>query len=206
MRITDFQAKFRYLYHVTDKRNLPGICRRGLLPTVTLLKELGIDKPTIDEITTAARPRDRAVKDSTGETFIITNNKPLLGSILSSVLVDMTAEQWLHSLNSRVFFWPEAFRMNATLIARSKNSPCCLLKLDANKLAERYYSCMEFSPINTGSVRSTNQRRGSRTFIPAVEYTPNSWRGLHRSNVIQEVSILSDVYPIQHFLVGVDEV
>jgi hypothetical protein len=153
-------------YHVTDAGNADSIMRRGLLSTDRLLD---LYQATEDQRRAAkARPRQSSVVLRHAEfgCATIRDQLPLNIAMLKKVLIPGTSvQEWLALLDSLVFLWPTVKRVHTLLV-----KPCYaqrdhdVLVVDTARLVERHGRRLLLSPLNSGTTRSIDHKRGPGTF------------------------------------------
>lgn len=85
----------------------------------------------------------------------------------------MAAQQWLATLNERVFFWLHPRRLDQLLNARrNRGRPHDILVIDTASLVGAHHRRIQLSAINSGATLYPNApQRGTRTFQTIEDYT-----------------------------------
>ena len=205
----ELAARHPRLYHLTDPEALPGILRHGLLPTSCLLSLFEVSVQERSRIEGQRRPAGVRLTHPVHGQATITDNLPLSMTALSSCLDDrLTAEDWLHILNRRVFLWADQGGLSRLLGARlNRNRARAVLVLDTLSLARRYAACIELSPINSGATIRRPARRGLSTFTPMLRHSYDDWRRLRggRDRVL-EVTVVGRITDVADHLLDVRHV
>lgn len=106
---------------------------------------------------------------------------------------DTTREEFLHLLDSRVFFWATEERLMRLLRGRMyRNTPQVVLSVDTRSLIEAYGHVIEVSPYNTGSAHVPSApRRGRSVFRRLDDFDYDGWRAKRRKAdaAVAEVTI-----------------
>lgn len=154
------------LYHMASAGAWPLIQRDGLWSTQALLDRLGVTGSQRAALETAARPRCCPLADG----IILRDQKPMTGGVLDRCLVGMTSEEWLKTINSRVYFWLTRRRLE-TLAKAYEGMDHDVLEIDSAALVGAYRTRIELSPINSGApFPGAPARRGVGTFRPIDEF------------------------------------
>ena len=192
------------LFHVSVPGAWPMMKKYGLLSTVKILDLLGINqREERERLLKKRRPIPVPLSHPTKGKIIINDYRPLSEKALSQVLDDnLTPEDWLMMLNSRIFFWSNGQAAQRLLQAKiNRDRKRLVLVVDTQKLAKDYSDKMEISPINSGSTIRKAARRGMRTFTPLsiVEY--KKWQKLRGQNdKILEVIVRDSIPNIQKYV------
>jgi hypothetical protein len=192
------------LYHVTDPSALQGIMRHGLLPTSVLLSLFEV--PSVDRkaIERRRRPASVSLSHPIHGSAIITDNRPLSETALTTCLDDgLAPEDWLAILNNRIFFWSDEKSLARLLGARlNRVRDRLVLVLDTLSVARQHHQRMELSAINTGSTIRRPARRGLSTFVPLARHDYETWRRLRGGwDRIREVTVVGGVTQIADHLI-----
>ncbi|MBY0246375.1 MAG: hypothetical protein K2Q17_01815 [Nitrospiraceae bacterium] len=192
------------LFHVSAPDAWPMMKKYGLLSTANILDLLGIDqKEERERLLKQRRPFPVPLCHPTKGTIIINDNKPLSEKALSQILDDnLTPEDWLMMLNSRIFFWSNGQATQRLLQARiNRGRKRLVLVVDTQKLARDYLNNMEISPINSGSTIRKAARRGLQTFTPLGDLPYREWQKLRGHNdKILEVIVRDSIPNIQKYV------
>lgn len=176
-----------YLYHFTARENTEYLrSHRSLLSTNQLLSQTeGGAKP--------ARRAARLTARVSGAEVVIRDQAPLYPANIE-LTGDWSFENLLHSLDSRVFFWPGAEQgpidYGRRHFQRYETEQPLVLRLPfENLLRENPKRVPYLCKFNSGSPRYVNGRaspRGPDTFMPPNEFS-------HRPSEVVEITFLDSV-------------
>lgn len=207
MRRDDLVTGCPTLYHMAEDGMWPSIWQHGLLSTEALI-DLYRPAPEV-RAAILDRPRRTSVElaDATLGRAMIRDQTPL--KHLDTCLTDGTSpEQYLHALNSRVFFWLSAKRL-ATLLGarRNRHRPHTVLQVATRELVSRYGDTTQLAPYNTGSIYAAGSpRRGTEVFVDIDDYPYDTWRARRgsRADAVVELTVPYAVPDIADLTVRVD--
>jgi hypothetical protein len=167
----DIAAAYPRLYHMAEQGSWASVERHGLLSTSSLLDLFDVREPQRGEILRRRRPESVPLKHSTHGEAVVRDQIPLSESRLAACLSDMTLEEWLGALNSRVFFWLDEAHLETLLDARAyRDSEHDVICVDTASLLQRHEANITLSPINSGATMYKPPQRGSQTFLPIADY------------------------------------
>ena len=204
MHLQDLVDRHPYLFHTADARAWESIRARGLMPTSILRELVGADTSGPRRCS-AAYP----VPGADQHTVVIRDQQPL--KFLDRVLhADTTAQEFLHILDQRCFFWASETRLRRLLTGRNyRDTPQVVLTIDTASLVSAYGHIIELSPYNSGSAHvPTAPRRGKATFQAIADYDYDAWRRKRgkSGDALVEVTvpgpipdILDHVVQVRHF-------
>ena len=171
MTVERFIEAYPRLYHMAAAGAWPSIARYGLLSTTAVLDLVGVSPEERMRLEASRRPESVELVSSSGDRFVIRDQKPLSLAKLGRCLVDMTVGEWLLTLNRKVFMWPTRARCERLVAARAyRDSKHTVVELDTAALVERHGDDLTLSPINSGSVLYDPPLRGSKTFLSIDRY------------------------------------
>lgn len=148
-----------------------SIRRHGLLSTTALLDLFEVPAAERNSIESTCRRESMAIRHPAHGYVIIRDNKPLPESKLSACLTDMTPEQWYRYLNRKVFFWPTRERVLGLTRARAYRCQShTIITVDARTLITASCHAIHLSRINSGAAIYAPTPRGSRTFVPLLDW------------------------------------
>ena len=194
------------LYHVTTPGASEAIAEHGLLSTSKLLDLFEIAGAERDAIESRRRGGSIPIEHPAYGRALITDNLPLSEQALERCLDDgLTPRDWLHMLNSRVFFWPDEAGLRSLLDARVNRSRSReVLVFQTQPLAQRHADRIELSPINSGSTIRRPARRGLATFTPMLAHSYAQWQQLRGGrDRIREIVVRDAVPDAADFLINV---
>ena len=161
-----------YLYHLTDSANISRMARtRRIDPAAALFERAA-------RLDMVRRKRDRHERISIGRDVIAIRDQAPLHEGNLSLPTGYTFEEFVESLNSRVFFWPGAavgpISYGTRHFERYENEAPAILRLTfASLLSANTFANPMFCRYNSGSPRCSygvKSPRGPRTFVPAAEF------------------------------------
>ncbi|GMA21537.1 hypothetical protein MM440_06185 [Arsenicicoccus piscis] len=207
MKADELIAYHPQVFHTADARAWASIQSRGLLPAKDLL---------VDAVGgSGSGPGERRLRSQVlttegadGHVVVIRDQKPL--KFLDDVLEEgTTREEFLHLLDSRVFFWATAERLGRLLRGRMyRTTPQVVLTVDTRSLVEAYGEVIEVSPYNTGSAHVPSApRRGKSVSQRLDDFEYDAWRAKRRKAdaAVVEATIPGAVPDILDHVVRVDD-
>lgn len=195
------------LFHMAAGGSWGRIEEYGLLPTSRLVRTSGLPHDDQSALLREHRTVSTVIDHPEYGPVTIRDQKPLRLQFLEPVLSGVTVEQWLSTLNDRVFFWLHPARLAGLLRARAyKNHPQDVITLDTEPLVRAYANKVRLSPINSGSALYPNAvERGPRTFSRIEDYPyAQRRRGRTLPNALVELAVIGGVPDISKFVLGVD--
>lgn len=207
MELDELVRLYPRLYHMAAPDAWPQIVRHGLLSTEALLDQFEVAEPRRSELLTRRRVVSVTISHPEHGTAVVRDNIPLSESKLAAALTDMTVEQWLRQLNSKVFFWLQRERVDRLLSARAyRNSRHLVLTVDTKRLLDHVGNDrVTLSRINTGSTAYRAAPRGSNTFKSIADYPhPPRQRALKSASDIAELSVAGGIANIRAVTVRAD--
>ncbi len=206
MDLDDLIINYPRLFHMAEADSWESIQNIGLKTTIQLVDECGVDPDTSDRILRERRPRGFRLQHPVVGDVVIRDQGPLKLHNLEPSLIDVTVEEWLHVLNSRVFFWLDERRLNRLLQARLyRDMPHDVLVIDTEKLVEAHLANIRLSPMNTGAtIFPSAPARGTETFT-AINAFPFQERRKGRAlqDVVVELSVIDGVPDVAEYVVQV---
>jgi hypothetical protein len=198
MDSADIAATYPRLYHMAEKGSWASIERHGLLSTSSLLDLFEVEEVQRAEILRQRRPQSVQLQHPAHGEAVVRDQIPLSESRLASCLTDMTLEQWLDALNSRVFFWLNEDHLETLLDARAyRDSAHDVISVDTAALVARHRANIALSPINSGATMYKPPERGTQTFLPIADYPFEARRQARgRQNAIVELAVNGGVRDI----------
>ena len=159
------------LYHMANVGSWPSIRLHGLLSTEALVDLYGVDGKLREKILRSRRAESIPLERAGLDRAVVRDQLPLREKALEKCLTDMTLEEWLATLNSRVFFWLDEHHLDGLLGARAyKEDAHDVITVDTAALVKRDAAKIRLSPINSGSTLYKPSPRGSQTFLPIADY------------------------------------
>jgi hypothetical protein len=186
------------LYHMANVGSWPSIRLHGLLSTEALVDLYGVDGKLREKILRSRRAESIPLERAGLDRAVVRDQLPLREKTLENCLTDMTLEEWLATLNSRVFFWLDEPHLEGLLGARAyKEDAHDVITVDTATLVERDAARIRLSPINSGSTLYKPSPRGSQTFLPIADYPFAERRRARGQDAIVELAVEGGVERIE---------
>lgn len=184
MEVQKFVKLREYLYHLTDESNLSPILAAGVLSSAEVLARLA-GVPNVDQFLRTRRLGHCPLNNGKLKA-ILRDQDPLFKNIIIKNLEGgWTFEDFVYSLNSRVFLWATEKDLN-THYKRYENQGEYpkILRFRTAELFSANKQEPQFCRFNSGAPRCSSfyeegaAPRGPRTFLKASDYetTPSSVR------------------------------
>jgi hypothetical protein len=201
----DIIRHYPVLYHMAELGSWDSINRHGLLSTRALIDLFEVKEPLRSQILRQRRPKGVALSHPEHGTAVVRDQIPLREAPLRKCLTDMTLEEWLVGLNSRVFFWLDEPHLETLLGADAyRDDAHDVLHVDTAALLERHAERVTLSPINSGSTIYNPRPRGSTTFLPIADYPFAERRRARGKDAIVELAVDQGVPNITDVLLRVE--
>ena len=157
-------------FHIADAENWPAIQRLGLHSTTVLIARDGLSAE-------AARPfasyRSENMRLPSGA--VIRDQRPMLPSALKRCLdPGLSPQAWYDLVNSKVFFWLQAERLDRHLAA-CRARPQVVVTVDLRRMLARHGEAAYVTPFNVGNARRRPASRGQRTFVRLDAWLRTRW-------------------------------
>lgn len=193
------------LFHMAEAGSWPAIQEFGLLPTETLVRTSALDEASQSSLLDQRRPRSVQFEHPDLGMVVIRDQGPLNLALLQPKLVDVTVEEWLNTLNNRVFFWLHPAKLEGLLTARRyRDSVQDVLTVDTRSLLDSVDDRVRLSPINSGSSLYTPAPRGTHTFATIDDYDYAARRKARgRIDAIVELAVIGGVPDIAEHVTAV---
>jgi len=193
------------LYHMAELGSWESIKRHGLLSTRALLDLFEAKDPVRSQILRRRRPECVRLQHPEHGAAVVRDQIPLREAPLRGCLTDMTFEEWLEALNSRVFFWLDEPHLETLLAAGAyRDKAHDVLIVDTGALLGRHTERVTLSPINSGSTIYNPRPRGSGTFISIAAYPFEERRRARGKDAIVELAVDHGVLDIPDVLLRVE--
>lgn len=206
MDVDELIRRYPHLFHLTEAGSWPAIATHGLLPASEIVSTSAHSPSEQVEILSRPRPRALSIDHPLFGRAVIRDQTPLRAHILERVLLGMSVEQWLATLNDRVFFWLHPQRLNQLLDARrNRGRPHDVLVVDTASLIAKHHDRIELSAINSGATLFPGApARGPFTFRTIEDY-PYAERRRHHTpqTAVVELAVLGGVPDIADHVVNV---
>lgn len=204
--VEQFALHYPRLFHMAEAGVWPSIERHGLLSTAALLDLFEVDGALRQSIEFQHRPDRVAITHPKHGTAVIRDQKPMRESSLRLCLNGMTPQEWYALLNSQVFLWVTADRVQTLLNARAyRDSEHTVVTVDTRAFLQKYSDRFSVSPINSGSTIYRPSPRGRETFRPLNDYPFDERRKLRGiTNAVAEATVKYAVPDLRDFVICVE--
>jgi hypothetical protein len=169
--------------------------RHGLLSTQKLIDLFGLDAAERDRLLSAPRQQSIVLRAPGLPPAVIRDQKPMK-FVAEKVDPDSSLTEYLAAINSRVFFWASAERLDRLRQAKQyRTEEQVVLRVDTRALVERHGPRIELCRLNSGAVTQKNHPlRGHRSWLPIADYPYDEYRRRHgRDGALVEVTVLDAV-------------
>lgn len=190
------------LHHMAEYDSWPRIQQIGLRTTEQLVDACQPDAATRDAILRQRRPESFNLQHPVVGTVTIRDQKPLKLHNLEPALTDVTVEQFLDLLNTRVFMWTSPERLDRLLGAAAyRRHRHDVLVLDTGSIVERYFDQIRLTGMNTGATIFPNALpRGADSFMTIPDFPFGERRKPLVDNVVELCVIDGVEYVEDHVL------
>ncbi|MDP1728461.1 MAG: hypothetical protein Q8M15_16875 [Bacteroidota bacterium] len=161
-----------FIYHLTDRRNLKFILEtKSFFSTKELVNKSNVENK--DQIIKKRRPVHCTFIVNENEIWI-RDQRPLNAALEKCLTGGWSSEQFIYTLNCRVFFWPNLKRLK-THFERYKNENPVIFKIELKKALE-LNSNAELCHLNSGAtvpqylLGGIAPLRGPDTFLSIEKY------------------------------------
>jgi len=137
---------------------------------------------------------------------VIRDQGPLNLTHLEPKLTDLTVEEWLVELNSRVFFWLHPAKLAGLLQARRyRDSEQDVITIDTRSLLDAVGDRAHLSAITSGAALYPNATpRGSGTFTAIADYDYEAQRRRRGSvDAVVELAVVGGVRDLASHVIEV---
>lgn len=138
-------------------------------------------------------------------TVTIRDQKPLFLHNLEPKLTDVTVEEFLDLLNSRVFMWTHPERLQRLLGAAAyRNKRHDVLVLDTASIVAEHFDDIRLTEMNTGATIFPNSpHRGAESFMTIADFPFDERRKPLVDNVV-ELCVIGGVDHIEDHVLRVE--
>jgi hypothetical protein len=205
MNATAIVNHYPRLYHMAELGSWASVKRHGLLSTRALVDLFEVRDPLRLELLQQRRPESVRLRHEKHGEAVVRDQIPLREKPLRACLTDMTLEEWLDALNSRVFFWLNEPHLETLLGANAyRDEAHDVLHVDTAVLLDRYADRVTLSPINSGSTIYNPRPRGSATFMSIDDYPFEDRRRARGKDAIIELAVDHGLPDIEELVVRVE--
>ncbi|AFL90491.1 hypothetical protein Terro_4294 [Terriglobus roseus DSM 18391] len=192
----EFVKAYPRLYHMATSQAQPTLDTLGLLSTDAILDLFEMDATEKERLRSERRPQMTKLTHPKHGVFYLRDQRPMRDAALEQCLDGMTVREWYLSLNSRVFMWASRDRVDRLLAARAYRSQDQLvLTIDTASFAEKHFSEIVVSTLNSGATLYRPLRRGIQTFMPITAFQAG-----RLSKPIVEVTLVGSVPDFMEFV------
>lgn len=198
MHFDELVSHHPQLFHMAQAGSWPAIRDNGLLTTEHIVTTANLDAADQKALLHHRRRDSFSIEHPVLGQVVIRDQRPM--NVANLTLDDLTLEQWLHELNSRVFFWLHPAKLDQLLNARLYRSlEQDVLTVDTASLIAAVGDRAQLSPINSGANIYPNSRpRGSEIFTEIRDYDYKARRRARGPvNAIVELAVLDGVPDIR---------
>jgi len=206
MDVEELIERYPRLYHLSEAGAWPSIAAHGLLPAAEIVSTSTLGAAEQAKVLGRPRPSMLLIDHPLLGAVTIRDQTPLRAHILQGVLRGMSTQQWLNTLNDRVFFWLHPQRLEQLLNARrNRGRPHDVLTADTASLLSQHHERTRLSAINSGATLYPGApERGPFTFRTIEDY-PFTERLRHRTpqTAVVELAVLGGVPDIAAHVISV---
>ena len=195
MDVEELIARHPRVFHTMAAIAWPSVQRHGLLSTRKLIDLYGLDAAERHELLGAPRKQSTVLRAPGLPPAVIRDQKPMK-FIAEKIDPRSSLTEYLAAINSRVFFWASAERLDRLRQAKEyRTDDQIVLHVDTRALVERHGPRIELCRLNSGAVTQKNHPlRGHRSWLPIADYPYNQYRRQHGSGgALVEVTVLDAV-------------
>lgn len=188
-------ARHPQVFHTMSATAWPSVQRHGLLSTLRLIDLFGLDAAHRDQLLNAPRKQSTTLHAPGLPPAVIRDQKPMK-FIAEKIDPSSSLAEYLTAINSRVFFWASAERLDRLRQAKAyRTEDQVILHVDTRKLIERHGPAIELCRLNSGAVTQKNHPvRGHRSWLPIADYPYADYRRRHGNDgALVEVTVLNAV-------------
>lgn len=194
------------LYHMATAGGWPSIEMNGLWTTEQIVSSAELHDREVDAILRQRRPQTVSIDHPILGSVEVRDQKPLKLGFLEESLVGMSVEEWLETLNNRVFFWLHEERLDTLLGARPyRNKEHDVLIIDTRSLLNAHHGNVRLSPMNSGATLFPSSLiRDRDTFSRIQDFDYESRRpGRPLQNRVVELAVIDGVHDMREHVLAV---
>ncbi|MEV6374769.1 DUF7002 family protein [Micromonospora musae] len=195
MDVEELITRHPRVFHTMSATAWPSVQRHGLLSTQQLLGMYDLDAVERDRLLSAPRKRSTVLRAPGLPPAVIRDQKPMK-FVAEKIDPDSSLAEYLAAINSRVFFWASAKRLDRLRQAKEyRTEDQVVLRVDTRSLVERHGPRIELCRFNSGAVTQKNHpMRGHRSWLPIADYPYAEYRRRYgRDGALVEVTVLDAV-------------
>ncbi len=193
------------LFHVAEAGSWSDISHHGLLTSAQLCELYEVPDHRRRGLLEARRAGKAPLDHPIHGRVVLRDQSPLSEKKLAACLQDgITVEQWLTTLNDRVFFWLQENRLLRMLNAYSGQDHD-VITVDTASLVAAHGPQVRLSRINSGSTAYLPRPRGTATFQTIEEYPhPQRRKAVAAASDVAELCVLGGVADLAAHAVKVE--
>lgn len=195
MDVEELIARHPRVFHTMSATAWPSVQRHGLLSTRRLIDLFGLDAAARDRLLNSPRKQSTTLRAPGLPPAVIRDQKPMK-FIAEKIDSNSSLTEYLTAINSRVFFWASAERLDRLRQAKAyRSEDQVILHVDTRMLVERHGAGIELCRLNSGAVTQKNHPvRGHRSWVPIADYPYDDYRRRYGSDgALVEVTVLDAV-------------
>lgn len=195
------------LHHMAQAGSWPAISKIGLRTSIQLVDACGVSAVERSEILDGQRKKSYTLTHPVAGTITIRDQQPLKMHNLVPKLDGITLEEFLTSLNDRVFMWAHPERLDRLLDANLyRNHLHDVLVIDTASLVAAHADAVRLAGMNTGATIFPNTPPRTPTTFSTVADYPFDERSKTKKLIdnVVEVCVLGGVDDIVEHVVRVE--
>jgi hypothetical protein len=195
MDVEELIARHPRVFHTMSATAWPSVQRHGLLSTQQLIDLFDLDAAERDRLLSSPRKQSTVLRAPGLPPAVIRDQKPMK-FVAEKIDPDSSLAEYLAAINSRVFFWASAGRLDRLRRAKEyRTEDQVVLHVDTRALVERHGPRIELCRLNSGAVTQKNHpMRGHRSWLPIADYPYAEYRRRYgRDGALVEVTVLDAV-------------
>lgn len=205
----DLIARHPRLFHMAEAGSWHGIRQHGLITTEELVLSANLEEAESHALLSERRSGSTVIDHPLYGRVVIRDQGPLNLTHLRNALEDVTVEEWLRILNSRVFFWLHPEKLQGLLKARRyRHQQQDVITVDTRSLLDAVGDRVRLSRMNSGAtLYPSAPPRGSTTFTAIEDYDYVAQRRRRGAmNAIVELAVIEGVRDLLPHVVEVRRV
>jgi hypothetical protein len=195
MEVEELIARHPRVFHTMSATAWPSVQRHGLLSTQQLIDLYGLDAAERDELLGAPRKQSTVLRRPGLPPAVIRDQKPMK-FLAEKIDPSSSLSEYLAAINSRVFFWASAERLDRLRRAKGyRTDDQVVLHVGTRALVERHGPRIQLCRLNSGAVTQKNHPlRGHRSWLPIADYPYDEYRRRYgRDGALVEITVLDAV-------------
>lgn len=195
MDVEELIALHPQVFHTMSATAWPSVQRHGLLSTQQLIDLFDLDAAERDQLRSAPRKQSTVLRAPGLPPAVIRDQKPMK-FVAEKIDPNSSLTEYLAAINSRVFFWASAERLDRLRQAKEyRSEDQVVLHVDTRAFVERHGPRIELCRLNSGAVTQKNHpMRGHRSWLPIADYPYAEYRRRYgRDGALVEITVLDAV-------------